>query len=167
MIIDKLKLQIKVLVIAREYDQVVYFLATAKILDLFQTGFRKYHNTQTALLKLTDDIRVGKGNRLATLMLQFNFSKAFDTISPSRLLRKLMRLCFSRIVLSWFWSYLCGRSQCVFSRSSASEYRNIRLGVPQGSVLGSLLFCLYINDLKCDGVSPTNDLPLYLIPYGS
>ena len=69
------------------------------------------------------DIRVGKGTQLATLMRQFDFSKAFDTISPSRLLQKLMSLGFSRVALSWFWWYLCSRSQCVFSRSSASEYR--------------------------------------------
>ena len=74
------------------YDQVVNFSATVKILEPFQTGFRKCYNTQTALLKLTDDIRVGKENRPATLMLQFDFSKTFDTISPSRLLQKLMRL---------------------------------------------------------------------------
>ena len=65
----------------------------------FQTGFRKHHNTQTVLLKLTDDIREGKGNKLATLLLQFDSNKAFDTITPSRLLMKLKILAFSKNVL--------------------------------------------------------------------
>ena len=124
------------------YNQVVDFLAKEKIMDLFQTGFRKHHSTQTASLKLTDYIRVGKENKVETLLLQFDFSKAFDKIAPSQLLMKLKRLSSSKFTLSWFWTYLSGRSQCVFSKSSRSKNRIINLGVPQGSVLGPLLFCL-------------------------
>ena len=124
------------------------YLNRSKILDQYQTGFRKYHSTRSALLKLTDDIRVGKDTKLAILMLQFDFSKAFDTYLPSKLLAELRKLGFSRSALKWLWSYLTGRWQCVFSQSSISTYCETNLEVPQSSVLGSLLFCLYINYLK-------------------
>ncbi|XP_016843296.1 uncharacterized protein LOC107981607 [Nasonia vitripennis] len=65
---------------------------------LSKDGFRKHHSTQTALLKLTDDIRMAVDKKKVTLMLLFDFSKAFDTISPSKLLSKLNRLGFSRTV---------------------------------------------------------------------
>ena len=68
------------------HDQVVNFLSKSKILDTYQTGFHKFHNTQTALIKLTDDIHMGKDRKLATLLLSFDFSKAFDNVSPSKLL---------------------------------------------------------------------------------
>ena len=81
-----------------------------------------------------------KDSGLATLLLQFDFSKASHQISPSRLLAKLKGLCSCKIALSWFCSYLFERSQCVFSRSLTFEYRNINLGVPQGSILGPFYF---------------------------
>ena len=130
------------------HDQVVSFLKKSNILDKFQTGFRKHHNTQSALIKLADDIRMGKERKLATILLQFDFSKAFDNVSPSILLRKLREAGFSKSTLSWFWSYLSGRSVCVASGKSVSEYRDINIGVPQGSVLGPLLFCIYMNDIR-------------------
>ena len=77
------------------------YLKRSKTLDQYQTGFRKFHNAQSALLKLTDDIGVGKDWELATLLLHFAFSKAFDTISPSKLLSKLRNLGFFRSALRW------------------------------------------------------------------
>ena len=88
------------------------------------------------------------GKKQSTLLLQFDFSKTFDTISRSTLLVKLRDLGFSRSSLTWICSYLCGRSQCVFSGSASLRYRVTNLGVPQGSVLVPLLFCLYVNDLQ-------------------
>ena len=130
------------------HDQVVNFLTKSSILDKFQTGFRKHHSTQSALIKLTDDIRMGNERQLATILLQFDFSKAFDNVSPSILLGKLRNAGFSKSTLRWFWSYLCGRSVCVASGKSVSDFRDINIGVPQGSVLGPLLFCIYMNDIQ-------------------
>ena len=83
------------------------------------------------------------------LLLLFDFSKAFDTISPSKLLSKLRDIGFSRTALLWIKSYLQSRTQCVISKGQGdSEWLSINLGFPQGSVLGLLLFNLYVSDLK-------------------
>ena len=132
------------------HDQIVEFLGAKKILDPLQTGFRRHNSTQTALLKLTEDIRTGidSDKRLLTILLLFDFSKVFDTISPSRLLRKLMGMGFSRSVLLWVKSFMSGRNQRVVTKSNGeSGWLTINIGVPQGSILGPLLFSLYINDL--------------------
>ena len=73
------------------HDHIMNNLNRSKTLDQYQTDFRKFRSTQSALLKLTDDIRVGKDRILATLLLQFDFSKTFDTISLSKLLAKLRK----------------------------------------------------------------------------
>ena len=75
-------------------DQIREFLKKEKILDPLQTGFKKHHSTETALLKLTEDIRRGIDKKCVTLLLLFDFSKAFDTISPSRLLERLRLMGF-------------------------------------------------------------------------
>ena len=113
---------------------------------------------------------MGINDKMVTLLLLFEFSKAFDTISPSTLIRKLRDMGFSRTVLRWIKTYLIGHIQRVVSRSGESEYLETNLGVPQGSILGPLLFSIYINDLQhhlnIEGVRYmlyADDLQVYLI----
>ena len=87
--------------------------------------------------------------RMITLLLSFGFSKALDTISPSKLLSKLRDINFSRTALLWIKSYLQGRTQYFITKGQGdSEWLSTNLAVPQGSVLGLFLFSLYVNDLQ-------------------
>ena len=132
------------------HTQITEYLNKNNLHDPFQTGFRRHHSTQTALIKITDDIRMAIDKKKITLLLLFDFSIAFDTISPTKLLSKLRQLGFSRMALLWIKSYLLqNRTQIAISKNNGnSEWLETNLGVPQGSVLGSLLFSLYVNDLK-------------------
>ena len=78
------------------HDQIVEHYRGSGALDPLQTGFKKHQSTETALLQLTDNVRIGRDKKLVTILLQSDFSKAFDTISPSKLLHELEDLGFSK-----------------------------------------------------------------------
>ena len=93
--------------------QLSAYLETRLYLDPLQTGFRSGHSTQSCLLKLTDDIRLGIEKQHVTLLLLFNFSKAFDSVCHERLLKKLLDYGLSRLAIRWIASYLTYREQAV------------------------------------------------------
>ena len=118
------------------------------ILDPLQTGFRSGHSTQTCLLKLTDNIRLGIETQHVTLLLLFDFSKAFDSVYHVRLLKKLLDYG-SKLAIHWIASYLIDRKQSVVDGvGNYSTYLNLNTGVRQGSVLRPLLFSIDVNDIS-------------------
>ena len=129
------------------YNRIMKFIDRFDLLTIHQFGFRKAKNTTQAIFKLTTDMLHTFNEKSYTVALFLDLSKAFDTISREMLVHKLSLYGFRGVTNSFLSSYLSERKQYVNIGNYKSSTESINYGVPQGSVLGPLLFNIYINDI--------------------
>jgi hypothetical protein len=142
------------------------FLDKNKILTQSQYGFRRGRSTELAILNMIDKVTEAVDQKNDCVGVFLDLSKAFDTIDHGILLRKLYLLGIRGVVNNWFGSYLSNRKQFVEIKDCRSALMQISCGVPQGSILGPLLFIIYINDLvsaiqDCDVIMFADDTNLF------
>ncbi len=123
------------------YVCVSAFLTQNNLLDSNQSGFRCGHSTKTALLSVVEALRLARVDSKSSILILLDLSAAFDMVNHQILLSTLLGKGISGTALQWFESYLSDRSFKVSWRGEVSKSQHITTGVPQGSVLGPLLFC--------------------------
>ena len=129
------------------YNYVVIFMDKHDTIYKYQFGFRKQHSTQHAIITLVDKITSSLDSGDIIIGVFLDLKKAFDTVNHHILFKKLFSYGIRGTILKWFESYLTDRLQFVTFDGTQSEVKSVKCGVPQGSILGPLLFIIYMNDL--------------------
>lgn len=151
-------------------EQITRHLTENNFDEIFQSGFKKAHSCETALLKILNDVYLAKERKKFTVLILIDLSAAFDTIDHSILFNLLEnKLKIQNGALNWLKSFLTNRKQCTRIGNSNSPKTEIRYGVPQGTILGPKIFSLYMLPLyeifKCRNVrfhSYADDTQFYL-----
>ena len=128
-------------------SELVQYLESCGLLSDRQFGFRKHISTEDQMLLVYSDVSGMVDDGFIVDLIMLDFSNAFDVISHTVLLQKLRSIGVPAVLLNWIWGFLSNRSMCVTVGGVLSEPRRVSSGVPQGSVLGLILFLVNVNFL--------------------
>ena len=125
-------------------SQLITYLTTNKIPNIFQSAYIPHKYTESALTLITSDLLSGLNNNRGTILFLLDMSSAFDTLDHNVRIYRLSAIGITGIALNWFTSYITNRSSSVRSNTYYSPIHSITHGLTQGSVLGPLLFNIYL-----------------------
>ena len=152
-------------VLSKVYEQLIFhqlsaFIDKNYVLNSSISAYRKGQWTTTVLQAILDDIVKAMKRSEDTMMILADFSKAFDTVCFRNLITKMSKLGFSRDSLIWTLNYVMHRKQFVQIDDTCSEVKTVNFGVPQGSILGPVLFNIYVADLQDNVIVKCFQLPV-------